>query len=93
MGADPLAKLLRNDTVLMEVAGAGHVNMFNYLCHLTVMRNTRREEFGVRGGREIIGGRGAGCGGGGGGFRNLFRVLINGCPCLVIRYRKFLMPA
>ena len=21
--------------------------MFNYLCHLTVMRNTRREEFGV----------------------------------------------
>ena len=47
MGADPLAKLLRNDTVLMEVAGAGHVNMFNYLCHLTVMRNTRREEFGV----------------------------------------------
>ena len=40
LGADPHALSSRGDTVLMEVAGAGHVNMFNYLCHRTKRRNT-----------------------------------------------------
>jgi len=31
----------------MEVAGAGHVNMFNLLCHRTKRRKTAQEEFSV----------------------------------------------
>ena len=47
LGADPLAVSPRGDTVLMEVAGAGHVNMFNYLCHRTMRRSTAVLEFQV----------------------------------------------
>ena len=47
LGADPLAVSPRGDTVLMEVAGAGHVNMFNYLCHRTRRRRTAALEFKV----------------------------------------------
>ena len=47
LGADPLAVSPRGDTVLMEVAGAGHVNMFNYLCHRTRRRGAAALEFTV----------------------------------------------
>ena len=45
MKADPLEVSPRGDSVLMQTAGCGHVNMFNYLCHRTVRKKTHMQEF------------------------------------------------